>query len=164
MGRKAARFRRGKKQTYPLPCRPFPKHTPAACFPLRLLWQHSSLSASLLINDTALTGRNGICTRLACFGGCTWGTFACAGTCIVRRSVNPCTAATQLFDSSQVEAPPKVLCDVEDGPRSTPRYPFPRRHPDPGHRLRAMRGHCGASGLATAAQIAGFDPDDDLDA
>ncbi len=27
------------------------------------------------------------------------GTLACAGTCIVRRSVNPCTAATLLFDS-----------------------------------------------------------------
>ena len=49
----------GIKQICPLPCRPFPKHTPAAHFPLPLLWQRSSLGMSLLINDTALTGCDG---------------------------------------------------------------------------------------------------------
>jgi len=32
------------------------------------------------------------------YGGCAWGTFACAGSGI-RRSVNLCTAATHVFDS-----------------------------------------------------------------
>lgn len=45
----------------------------------------------------ALTGRDDT-QGMTVYGGCAWGTLACAGFC-VRRSVNPCTAATFLFDS-----------------------------------------------------------------
>jgi hypothetical protein len=42
--------------------------------------------------------------RITVHGGCAWGTLACAGFC-VRRSVNPCTAATIPFDSGLAVAP-----------------------------------------------------------
>lgn len=46
------------------------------------------------------------------------GTLACAGARYVRRSVNPRTAATLLFDSRQVVASLKDVCNVEDRLRS----------------------------------------------
>lgn len=96
---------RRKNQIPPLPRSPFPKHTPATFFPLRVLWQGSSLGESLHFNDAALTGRNGTQGHSLAFnGGCVWGTFACAGLPVFHRSVNPYAAATHLFDSRSCAA------------------------------------------------------------
>lgn len=96
---------RRKNQIPPLPRSPFPKHTPATFFPLRVLWQGSSLGESLHVNDAALTGRNGTQGHSLAFnGGCVWGTFACAGLPVFHRSVNPYAAATHLFDSRSCAA------------------------------------------------------------
>jgi hypothetical protein len=57
-----------------------------------------------------LTGRDDI-QRITVHGGCVWGTFACAGFC-VRRSVNPCTAATIPFDSGLEVAPSRTQSNV----------------------------------------------------
>lgn len=92
------------------------------------------------------------------------GTLACAGARYVRRSVNPRTAATLLFDSRQVVASLKDVCNVEDRSRSTPEPPLPRRHDHPGLGVCPVRADRGASGDSAAAQVTGLDADDGLDA
>ena len=147
-----------QNQTFPLPCSPFPKYLTTAFFPLRSPWWASSLGLSLHINDTALTGCDGKLHAAQPL----WQLYVRARLrapelCNFRRSVNPRTAATLLFDSRQVAAPPKGNCYVKDRPRSPPQPPLPRRHHHPGHGVRPVRADRGASGCSAAPQVARVD-------